>query len=195
MTERLVQTDFKDFSKITKYFITNRMKTTTGETAAGLLMKWMQYRKEAPETIAFKYDYDESFQEMQVACNEKPVNTVKTRQRRNKRGKRVTVPKSMPSVVPLLSTGPIPNFLSAVPNMLTFSHCVHLCIYQLIIIPFMATSCKRSQLKLQILTVLATARLRLYVQETMCRTVCRTVEQSDINSNNVYVSHSLTSVL
>jgi len=102
----MAQTDFTDFSSITKNYITNRSKTITGETAAWLQMKWIQYRKKAPGTLAFKYDYNEPFQEMQVNA-EKPANTAKDRQRRRKRGKRVKVPKSMPSTVTPLSTGPI----------------------------------------------------------------------------------------
>jgi len=58
----------------------------TGETAVWLRMKWIQYRKEAPWTLAFKHDYDEPFQEMQVNA-EKAANTAKDRQRRRKRGK------------------------------------------------------------------------------------------------------------
>lgn len=96
----MAHTNFKDFSSITKNYFTNRSKTTTGETAAWLRMKWMQYRKQAPGTIAFKYNYDEPFQEMQVAGETRSRPTVRSRQPKKK--------KSMPSVLPPLSTGPIP---------------------------------------------------------------------------------------
>ena len=103
------QIDFKDFSIISKQYITNCSKTSTGDTAAWLRMKWMQYRKEAPGTISFKYEYDEPFQEMQVACNcKESVNTVKNKSGHKKRAKGVTATKSMPSIVLPLSPGPIP---------------------------------------------------------------------------------------
>lgn len=68
-------------------------------------MKWIQYRKESPGIIAFKYDYDEPFQEIQVTGNYKKPPSIATNRKRSSRAK---PPKSMPLNVPLLLSGPVP---------------------------------------------------------------------------------------
>ena len=72
------QADMNDFSRTrtTKDYISNRSKTTTGETVAWLQMKWIRYRKEASGIIAFRYDYDEPFKEMQNKRRKKRIRGV-----------------------------------------------------------------------------------------------------------------------
>jgi hypothetical protein len=102
LVHTISQTDFLDFNHITKNYIVNRSKTVTGDTASWTKMKWIQYKKEAPAIISFKYDYDEPFQQMRVTCsNNKPPSNKKSNRKRK-------VIKTMPVSVPLLFSGPVP---------------------------------------------------------------------------------------
>jgi hypothetical protein len=97
-------TDFMDFHQMTNYYIVNRSQTISGETSAWLKMKWIQYRKDLPGILAFKYDYDEQFREIHVTCKYKKPSKGKAKQK----NRVATVPKPMPLNVPLLFSGPVP---------------------------------------------------------------------------------------
>ena len=58
--------DFLDFKALNKNIIRNKKKDVAGNTAHWIKMKWIRYRKNSPESIMFKYDYDDEFIEMRV---------------------------------------------------------------------------------------------------------------------------------